>query len=112
MSTVTRELASVTDASFADEVLGSAEPVLVEFWATWCGPCRMLAPVLGEIALEQAHRLRVVKLDTDANPATMRDQQIMGVPTMILYRDGQAVASVVGARSKNAVLAAFEPFLD
>src|SRR5882762_2542701 len=109
MSTMTGELASVTDASFPDEVLGSAGPVLVEYWATWCGPCRMLAPVLAQIAVEQADRLRVVKLDTDANPVTMRDQQIMGVPTMILYRDGQAVASVVGARSKNAVLAAFEP---
>jgi thioredoxin 1 len=112
MSTMTGELASVTDASFADEVLRSARPVLVEYWATWCGPCRMLAPVLGQIAVEQADRLRVVKLDTDQNPVTMRDQRIMGVPTMILYRDGQAVASLVGARSKHAVLAAFEPFLD
>jgi thioredoxin 1 len=112
MSAMTGELASVTDASFAGEVLGSATPVLVEYWATWCGPCRMLAPVLAEIAVEQAHRLRVVKLDTDANPNTMRDEKIMGVPTMILYRDGQAVASLVGARSKHAVLAAFEPFLD
>jgi thioredoxin 1 len=112
MSTMTGELASVTDASFADEVLGSAKPVLVEYWAIWCGPCRMLAPVLAEIAVEQADRLRVVKLDTDQNPMTMRDQKIMGVPTMILYRDGQAVASLVGARSKQAVLNAFEPFLD
>jgi thioredoxin 1 len=112
MSTMTGELASVTDASFADEVLRSARPVLVEYWATWCGPCRMLAPVLGQIAVEQADRLRVVKLDTDQNPMTMRDQKIMGVPTMILYRDGQPVASLVGARSKHAVLAAFEPFLD
>jgi thioredoxin 1 len=109
---MTGELASVTDASFADEVLGSAKPVLVEYWAIWCGPCRMLAPVLAEIAVEQADRLRVVKLDTDQNPMTMRDQKIMGVPTMILYRDGQAVASLVGARSKQAVLNAFEPFLD
>jgi thioredoxin 1 len=112
MSAMTGELASVTDASFADEVLGSARPVLVEYWAIWCGPCRMLAPVLAEIAVEQADRLRVVKLDTDANPVTMRDQKIMGVPTMILYRDGQAVASLVGARSKHAVLSAFERFLD
>jgi len=109
---MTGELASVTDASFADEVLRSAKPVLVEYWAIWCGPCRMLAPVLAEIAVEQADRLRVVKLDTDKNPMTMRDQKIMGVPTMILYRDGQAVASLVGARSKHAVLNAFEPFLD
>jgi thioredoxin 1 len=112
MSAMTGELTSVTDASFADDVLRSAKPVLVEYWATWCGPCRMLAPVLGQIAVEQADRLRVVKLDTDANPMTMRDQKIMGVPTMILYRDGQAVASLVGARSKQAVLNAFEPFLD
>jgi thioredoxin 1 len=109
---MTGEMASVTDVNFADEVLRSAKPVLVEYWATWCGPCRMLAPVLAQIAVEQADRLRVVKLDTDANPVTMRDQQIMGVPTMILYRDGQAVASLVGARSKHAVLSAFEPFLD
>jgi thioredoxin 1 len=112
MSTVTGQLASVTDASFADEVLRGAEPVLVEYWATWCGPCRMLAPVLAEISVEQADRLRVVKVDTDANPMIMRDQRIMGVPTMILYREGRAVASLVGARSKSAVLAAFEPFLD
>ncbi|HEX9338171.1 MAG TPA: thioredoxin [Pseudonocardiaceae bacterium] len=104
-------LAEVTDATFPDEVLRSDKPVLVEYWATWCGPCRMLGPVLAEIAGEQAERLRVVKVDTDANPVTARDQQIMGVPTMTLYKGGQAVASVVGARSKNAVLAAFEAFL-
>lgn len=108
---VLAELTSVTDATFADEVLGSAKPVLVEYWATWCGPCRMLAPVLAEIAGEQSERLRVVKVDTDANPAIARDQQVMGVPTMILYRDGEAVASLVGARTKNAVLAAFEQYL-
>jgi thioredoxin 1 len=108
---VLAELRSVTDATFGDEVLASAKPVLVEFWATWCGPCRMLAPVLAEIAAEQADRLTVVKIDTDANPVTARDQQVMGVPTMILYREGRAVASLVGARSKNAVLATFERYL-
>jgi thioredoxin 1 len=108
---VLAELTSVTDATFADEVLAGTEPVLVEYWATWCGPCRMLAPVLTEIAAEQAERLRVVKVDIDANPVTARDQRVMGVPTMVLYRSGEAVATVVGARSKNAVLAAFEPYL-
>lgn len=106
------DLLDVTDASFAEEVLGSAKPVLVEYWATWCGPCRMLTPVLAELAAEQAERLRVVKLDLDANPVTFAGQRILAAPTMILYRDGAAVATVVGARSKSAVLAAFEPYLD
>ena len=108
---VLAELRSVTDATFADEVLGSTTPVLAEYWATWCGPCRMLAPVLTEIAAEQADRLTVVKIDTDTNPVTARDQQVMGVPTMILYKEGQAVASLVGARTKSAVLATFERYL-
>jgi thioredoxin 1 len=112
MSITTREeLAAVTDASFAQEVLASAQPVLVEFWATWCPPCRMLAPVLTELAAEHADQLRVVKLDIDANPVTVRDHRILGAPTMILFRDGQAVASVVGARSKSAVWQAFEQYL-
>jgi thioredoxin 1 len=113
MSVVTgQELASVTDASFADEVLDSATPVLVEFWATWCGPCRMVGPVLAELAAEHAERVRIVKLDIDVNPVTVADQRIMGAPTMILYRDGRAVATLVGARAKRAVWAAFERFLD
>jgi thioredoxin 1 len=112
MSITTREeLAAVTDASFAEEVLTSAQPVLVEFWATWCGPCRMLAPVLAELAAEHADQLRVVKLDIDVNPVTVRDLGILGAPTMILFRDGEAVASVVGARSKSAVWKAFEQYL-
>ncbi|HEX4705266.1 MAG TPA: thioredoxin domain-containing protein [Pseudonocardiaceae bacterium] len=110
MSVVT-SIESVTDASFADDVLGSEVPVLVEYWATWCGPCRMLGPVLAELAVEHAGRMRVVKLDIDANPVTLRDQGVLAAPTMILYRDGDAVASVVGARSKAALFAAFEPFL-
>ncbi|HEY0806876.1 MAG TPA: thioredoxin domain-containing protein, partial [Pseudonocardiaceae bacterium] len=72
----------MTDDTFATEVLASTKPVLVEYGATWCGPCRMLAPVLAELAVEQAERLRVVKIDTDANQMTARDQRIMGVPTM------------------------------
>jgi thioredoxin 1 len=102
------DLAAVTDASFATEVLASEQPVLVEFWGTWCGPCRMLAPVLRELAAEHADRWRVVKMDIDTNPVTVRDQAIMGAPTMILFRDGRAVASLVGARAKQAVWRAFE----
>ncbi|HEX3646926.1 MAG TPA: thioredoxin [Pseudonocardiaceae bacterium] len=112
MSVPTRQsVTEVTDATFATEVLGSAKPVLVEYWATWCGPCRMVAPVLAELAREHADRWRVVKLDTDANPVTARDQQVMGVPMMVLYKDGQAVASLVGARGKQSVWRAFEPHL-
>lgn len=104
-------MTEVTDADFAERVLGGDRPVLVEFWATWCGPCRMLAPVLAELAAEHADRWQVMKLDIDADPVTARDQRIMSAPTMILYRDGAAVASLVGARSKAAVWRAFEPYL-
>jgi thioredoxin 1 len=83
--------------------------VLVEYWATWCGPCRALNPILKELAAEQAEAVTVLKMDIDENPATARDQQIMAAPTMILYVDGAPVASLVGVRSKSALVAAFEP---
>jgi thioredoxin 1 len=104
-------LRPVTDQSFAADVLAGDLPVLVEFWATWCGPCRMLAPVLSELAAEHADRWRVVKLDIDVNPVTVRDYAVMGAPTMILFRGGEPVASLVGARSKSAVWRAFESHL-
>lgn len=110
MSTST-QLREVTDATFKDEVLGSELPVLVEFWATWCGPCRMVGPVLTELADEHADKWRVVRLDTDANPMTTRDQQVMGVPTMVLFKGGEPVASMVGARGKQALWHAFEQHL-
>jgi thioredoxin 1 len=104
-------MTEVTDATFADEVLHNDQPVLVDYWATWCGPCRMVSPVLAELAEEHADRWRVVKLEVDANQVTAIDQRVLGVPTMILYKAGQPVASVVGARSKRALWAAFEPYL-
>ncbi|HVV24860.1 MAG TPA: thioredoxin [Pseudonocardiaceae bacterium] len=107
-STTRQDIAAVTDDTFASEVLGSSTPVLVEYWAEWCGPCKMLSPVLAELAAEHGDRLRVVKMDTDMNPKTAASQRIMGVPTMTLYRDGEAVATLVGARSKAAVWQAFE----
>lgn len=104
MSDADSATVTVTDASFAVEVLASKEPVLVDFWATWCGPCRMVAPVLEEIASEQAGQLRVAKLDVDANPETARDFQVVSIPTMILFQDGEPVKRIVGAKGKAALL--------
>jgi thioredoxin 1 len=95
---------AVTDDSFADDVLASNQPVLVDFWATWCGPCKMVAPVLEEIANEKAGQLTVAKLDVDANPATARDFQVISIPTLILFRDGEPVKRIVGAKGKAALL--------
>jgi thioredoxin 1 len=95
---------AVTDDSFADDVLASRRPVLVDFWATWCGPCKMVAPVLEEIANEKAGEITVAKLDVDANPATARDFQVISIPTLILFRDGEPVKRIVGAKGKAALL--------
>ncbi|MEK6443386.1 thioredoxin [Pseudonocardia sp. T1-2H] len=94
----------VTDASFEADVLKSDKAVLVDFWATWCGPCKMVAPVLDEIAGEHAETLTVAKLDIDANPATARDYQVMSIPTMILFKNGEPVKQIVGAKPKAALL--------
>ncbi|CAN5806816.1 thioredoxin [soil metagenome] len=94
----------VSDDSFAQDVLASTTPVLVDFWATWCGPCRMVAPVLEEIAAEKAGQLTVAKLDVDSNPDTARDFQVVSIPTMILFKDGEAVKRIVGAKGKAALL--------
>ena len=90
----------VTDSAFEQEVLNSEQPVLVDFWAEWCGPCKMIAPVLEEIADEYSGRLKVCKLDVDSNGETPQKYSVRGIPTLILFKDGNADATKVGALSK------------
>ena len=101
----------VTDATFASDVLQSDKPVLVDFWAEWCGPCKMVAPVLEEIAGEHGEKLSVVKLNIDENPGAARDYQIMSIPTMAVFQGGQMVKSIVGAKPKAAILRDLEAYL-
>ena len=94
----------VSDSSFEQDVLGSEVPVLVDFWAEWCGPCKMIAPVLDEIAGEYAGKLKVCKVDVDANPEVPGKFGIRGIPTLILFKDGNAEATKVGALSKTQLV--------
>lgn len=104
MTTTAAPVTTVTDATFAEEVLASGLPVLVDFTADWCAPCRMIAPVLAEIAVEEADRLRVVRLDVDTNPATQAAYGVLSMPTLMLFRDGEPVKALVGARPKRRLL--------
>lgn len=101
-------IVSVTDDSFEVEVLKSAAPVLVDYWAEWCGPCKMIAPVLEEIAKEYQGRIKVAKLNIDENPATPPRYGIRGIPTLMLFKNGDVEATKVGAVSKSQLSA----FLD
>ncbi|GAC66777.1 thioredoxin [Gordonia soli] len=94
----------VTDSTFKEQVLGSEKPVLVDFWATWCGPCKMVAPVLEEIARDHGDKLTIAKVDVDENPSIARDFQIMSIPTLILFENGQPTKTIVGAKGKAALL--------
>ncbi|MEJ2576364.1 MAG: thioredoxin TrxA [Gammaproteobacteria bacterium] len=99
------KIVHVTDDTFEEEVLKSGEPVLVDYWADWCGPCKMIAPVLDEIADEYAGRLRIAKLNIDENPNTPPRYGIRGIPTLMLFKDGEVEATKVGAVSKSQLTA-------
>jgi thioredoxin 1 len=103
--------ASVTDATFADEVLASELPVLVDFWAEWCGPCHRIAPVLEELATEYEGRVRIVKLDADHNPNTVRTYSILSLPTLTIFRNGEVASQIVGAQPKSRLRAQLDEVL-
>ena len=99
---------SVTDATFTADVLQHDKPILVDFWAEWCGPCRQVSPILEEIAGEHADKITIVKLNVDENPATTAAYGIKGIPTLILFSDGKEVERIVGAAGKQSILQVIE----
>jgi thioredoxin 1 len=103
-------LTDVTDSNFQAEVIESETPVLVDFWAPWCGPCRVIGPVLEEIAAERDD-LRIVKLNTDENPETAAAFQVLSIPTMILFKAGEPAKKIIGAYPKRKLEAELEPVL-
>ncbi|MCJ0868815.1 thioredoxin [Streptomyces sp. AP-93] len=104
-------LKTVTDASFDDDVLKSDKPVLVDFWAAWCGPCRQIAPSLEAIASEYGDEIEIVKLNIDENPETAAKYGVMSIPTLNVYQGGEVVKTIVGAKPKAAILRDLDAFV-
>jgi thioredoxin 1 len=102
---------AVTDANFAEEVLQSSVPVLVDFWAEWCGPCKVIAPTIDQLSVEYAGKMKVVKLDVDANNEISSRYSVLNIPTLILFKDGHPVEKMIGALPKPALLAKIVPHL-
>ncbi|NYH52741.1 MULTISPECIES: thioredoxin [Nocardiopsis] len=101
----------VTDSTFKEEVLASDKPVLVDFWADWCGPCKQMAPVLDKLADEYGDKIAIVKLNTDQNPETPRAYNVMSLPTMNVYKDGEVVKQLIGAKPKRVLEKELADFL-
>jgi thioredoxin 1 len=102
---------NLTDSTFDEEVKSSEEPILVDFWAEWCGPCKMLAPTLEEISKDYGGRLKIAKLNVDDAPDTARRFEVMSIPTLILFKDGEPSLRIVGAKGKGQLLQEIDPFL-
>jgi len=105
------EITSLSDATFDETVQSSSEAVIVDFWAEWCGPCKMISPILEEIASEHKEKLKVVKLNVDDNPDVTRRYDVMSIPTLIVFKDGQAKKRLVGAKGKGQLLQELGEFL-
>ena len=104
-------ISTLTDTTFDEEVKTAEEPVIVDFWAEWCGPCKMIAPILEEIATEQSGKLRVAKLNVDDNPDIARRFDVMSIPTLIVFKDGEPAKRLVGAKGKGQLLQELAEFL-
>jgi thioredoxin len=104
-------ITTLSDSTFDEEVKGSGEPILVDFWAEWCGPCKTIAPILEEIATEQRGRLRIGKLNVDDNPGVARRFEVMAIPTLIVFQDGEPQKRLVGAKGKGQLLQELQEFL-
>jgi thioredoxin 1 len=104
-------ITTLTDATFDEEVKAADGPVLVDFWADWCGPCKMIAPILETIATEHEGKLRICKLDVDDNPTVARRFEVMAIPTMIVFMDGEPKKRLVGAKGKGQLLQELQEFL-
>jgi thioredoxin 1 len=108
---VAEAITELTDSTFDEEVNGASVPVIVDFWAEWCGPCKLIAPVLAELAAEHPDRLRIVKVNVDDSPDVARRFEIMSIPTLMVFQDGVAKKRLIGAKGKHQLLQELHEFL-
>jgi thioredoxin 1 len=108
---MSEHVTSLTDSTFDEEIAGASEPVLVDFWAEWCGPCKTVAPVLDEIAGEHAGKIRIAKLNVDDSPGIAQRFGVMSIPTLIVFKDGEPAKRMVGAKGKGQLLQELSEFL-
>ena len=104
-------ITALTDATFDEEIASAGEPVLVDFWAEWCGPCKLIAPILEEIASENAGKIRVCKVDVDDNLGVARRFEVLSIPTLILFKDGEPQLRLIGAKGKGQLVQELQAFL-